>query len=225
MSVAIQTITSRSRSHNDELGSENGFAIFNFYKNRENMPRPNFVNEKLNIAAMIRVDHAGEYGAKRIYEGQIKFANKIQDARLYAIMLDQEQKHLDYFNYELIARRVRPTILMPFWHLGGYILGMLSSIAGPKFAMLVTQGVEEVIEEHYRQQLIELKNQDNYSIDENNLISHIEQFMFDEVEHKEIAVTFQQKFPANSEHIEYNQIISNMIKKICMLAIYLSKKI
>ncbi|WPY00429.1 Coq7-like demethoxyubiquinone hydroxylase family protein [Candidatus Trichorickettsia mobilis] len=187
------------------------------------MPQPSFIESKSKIAEMIRVDHAGEYGAKRIYEGQIKFANKVQDKRLYAMMLVQEQKHLDYFTKELVKRRVKPTILLPFWHVGGYLLGALSSIAGTKFAMLVTQAVEEVIELHYQQQLWDLDG----NAEERDLITNIEKFKLEEVEHKEIASSFQQKYETNLQqvHGDDNGVIDAIIKRICIMAINLSKKI
>ncbi|WP_316355184.1 demethoxyubiquinone hydroxylase family protein [Candidatus Trichorickettsia mobilis] len=187
------------------------------------MPRPSFIEGKSKIAEMIRVNHAGEYGAKRIYEGQIKFAKKIQDKRLYAMMLAQEQKHLDYFTNELIKRRVKPTILLPFWHVGGYLLGALSSMAGVKFAMLVTQAVEEVIELHYQQQLLDL----NDNMQERDLMTNIEQFKLEEVEHKEIASSFQQEYATNLQQAGGGDkgVISAMIRKICIIAINLSKKI
>lgn len=179
------------------------------------MAKPEFYNINNKVAEIIRVNHAGEYGAKRIYEGQLQYIKDGADAALINSMLRQEKEHLDYFSSQLIKRQVRPTALMPFWHFGGYLLGSLSSFLGVKVAMLVTKSVEEVIEQHYQDQLDYL----NAIEGEKELLVNIEKFQDDEVEHKNIAIKHdgQKAFLA--------AIISMIVKNICRISISLSKNI
>ena len=179
------------------------------------MPKPQFCNINNKVAEIIRVNHAGEYGAKRIYEGQLKYLRDVADAALINSMLEQEKKHLDYFSTQLIKREIRPTALMTFWHLGGYALGAASSLFGLKVAMLITQAVEEVIEGHYQEQLDYL----NSIEEENELCNNIKKFLDDEVEHKNIAID------RDSEKAFLAPVISCIVKNICRLSINLSKKI
>ena len=114
------------------------------------MPRPYFHDKSAHIDEMLRIDHAGEYGAIRIYKGQLKAI--IESRELISEMLEQEQEHLEYFEEEIRNRNTRPTLLMPFWHVFGYALGYLSAKAGTKYAMLCTEAVEGVIDKHYSSQ-------------------------------------------------------------------------
>jgi ubiquinone biosynthesis monooxygenase Coq7 len=179
------------------------------------MPKPEFYNINNKVAEIVRVNHAGEYGAKRIYEGQLKYIRDLADAPLINSMLVQEKEHLDYFSTQLMKRKVRPTALMPFWHLGGYFLGSSSSFLGSKVAMLVTQAVEEVIEEHYQEQLDYL----NEIEEEKELFLNIKKFQDDEVEHKNIAIKHE------SEKAFLAPILSTIVKNICRVSISLSKSI
>src|SRR5690242_6449831 len=110
-----------------------------------------------DVDAMIRVDHAGEYGAVRIYEGQLAvFQARPGSARAAAAikrMSDQEQRHLTRFDALINERRVRPTALEPVWRLAGFTLGAVTALLGEKSAMACTAAVEEVIDEHYASQL------------------------------------------------------------------------
>ena len=178
------------------------------------MPRPNFQNKNNKLAEIIRVNHAGEYGAKVIYEGQLKFIKNSQEISLIHSMLEQEKIHLDYFSNQLIERKIRPSALLPLWHIGGYVLGSLSSLLGIKAAMLVTQSVEEVIEEHYQEQLDYLSIIDT----EEALYSNIQKFQHDEIEHKHIAIEH------DSEKTMFAPILANIVKNICKVSINLSKK-
>ena len=110
------------------------------------------------LARALRVDHAGEYGAQRIYEGQLAALEKsgAADAETLATvreMLEQEREHLEAFNQLLHQERVRPTALQPAWHIGGWLLGATTGLLGAKAAMACTIAVEEVIEGHYADQV------------------------------------------------------------------------
>src|SRR6056300_53503 len=99
------------------------------------------------VSDMIRVNQAGEFGAQKIYEGQLAVLN---NDKTILDMLKQEKKHLDTFNKILIKRGIRPTALSPLWSLGGYLLGVTTALIDRKSAMACTVAVEEVIEKHYR---------------------------------------------------------------------------
>lgn len=174
-----------------------------------------FQNHQSELDEIVRVNHAGEYGAQRIYEGQLKFAKNRKQRELIYEMLKQEKKHYDYFNDQVKVRRVRPTALMPVWNICGYALGALSSIAGAKTAMLVTQGVEEVIEEHYQRQINYLQEHEL----EKDLLANIKKFRQEEIEHKHIAIENE------SENANFHSIIHKFVKTLCKTAIGMSKKI
>ena len=141
--------------------------------------------DKNKIEEFIRVDHAGERGAIKIYEGQLLALNTlVKDDKLKKIiekMKDHEKEHLDFFNNEIKKRNIRPTKLMPLWDLLGIGLGFSSTIIGKKAAMLCTASVEEVIDEHYKKQIDQLHS------DEENLKEKIKKFRDDEIHHKNIA--------------------------------------
>ncbi|MCC8417970.1 MAG: demethoxyubiquinone hydroxylase family protein [Rickettsia endosymbiont of Bryobia graminum] len=178
------------------------------------MAKPNFSSNNI-IQEIIRVDHAGEYGARRIYEGQLNYTRNHQDRITIHHMLEQEKEHLAYFNNLLLARNVRPTILMPFWYIIGYILGSGSVLLGTKTAMLLTQGIEETIEQHYQKQIDYLSS---HNIEE-DLLAHIKQFQQEEIEHRDIALE------QGSSKVAFAPLIKNSIKLMCKLAISLSKKL
>jgi ubiquinone biosynthesis monooxygenase Coq7 len=181
------------------------------------MPRPTFIDKRKMIKQIIRVDHAGEYGAKVIYQGQLSY-NLIKDQTArdkLTHMLAEEQEHLDYFSNQINQREIAPTFFLPLWHLGGYMLGLCSAVFGFKATMLATESIEEVIEEHYREQLDLLK--DNPS--EADLYSQIKKFQTAEIEHKNEAIS------NGSKKVMLYGLWSNLIKTICKNAIYLSKKL
>lgn len=134
------------------------------------------------VKSMIRVDQAGEYGAKRIYDGQLAVLGGTPAGDIIADMADQEQKHLDHFDNLIAKRRVRPTVLAPVWHAAGYALGVGSALLGEKAAMACTEAVESVIDEHYGQQAERLGD------DEAPLRDAIEQFRAEEQEHHDTAL-------------------------------------
>ncbi len=134
---------------------------------------------------MIRVDHAGEYGAARIYDGQLTVMGK--NHPLYQKireMKDQEQEHLDTFDELVIEKHVRPTLLNPLWHGAGFAMGAITALMGEKAAMACTAAVEEVIEDHYEDQIRKLKHWDV----EKDFTQTITKFQADEVHHKDTAL-------------------------------------
>ena len=141
--------------------------------------------DKNKIEEFIRVDHAGERGAIKIYEGQLLALNTlVKDDKLkkkIEEMKNNEKKHLDFFNKEIKKRNIKPTKLLPLWDLLGVGLGFGSAIMGKKATMLCTASVEEVIDEHYQNQL------DQLHADEKILKEKIKKFRDDEIHHKNIA--------------------------------------
>ena len=133
-------------------------------------------------ARMIRVDQAGEYGAVRIYAGQLAVLKGRPEASAIAEMAAKEREHLDRFEAMMNTRRVRPTVLSPVWHVAGFALGAATALAGPKTAMACTEAVEEVIEHHYAAQKAALEGGDA------ELEALIDAARADEIEHRERAV-------------------------------------
>ena len=164
------------------------------------------------VARMIRVDQAGEYGAARIYAGQLAILGNTESGPLLREMAAQEQKHLDRFNQMMAERQVRPTALQPFWHVAGFALGAATALLGPQAAMACTEAVEEVIDEHYANQARQLGD------DETELRETIIEFRDDEIAHKEAAVEHgAQQAPAYP-------LLSRGIKDMSRLAIWLSER-
>jgi 3-demethoxyubiquinol 3-hydroxylase len=141
-------------------------------------------NKKI-LEEIIRVDHAGERGAIKIYEGQLLALKTIkQDEKLKRIienMRDHEKEHLEYFEKEIQKRKIKPTYLLPLWDVMGVALGFGTALLGKKAAMLCTASVEEVIESHYQNQIGKLGS------DESVLKAKIKKFKDDESNHKNIA--------------------------------------
>ncbi len=177
------------------------------------MQKPVFKKEKL-IEEIIRVDHAGEYGAKRIYAGQLEKISSKDDKAKIQLMYEQELVHLKYFENIVHSRKIRPTILMPFWHVFGYALGALTARLGTKSAMLCTEAVEDVIDSHYEEQKLQLEEMGT----EGELFQSIKKFQQEEVEHKEIASSY------TSNLMLGDRLLLNSTKIICRLAIFISKR-
>lgn len=164
--------------------------------------------------SMIRVDQAGEYGAVRIYSGQLAVLGTRHPAsREIRHMLAQEQVHLDRFNAVVAERGVRPTLLQPFWHVAGFALGAATALISPKAAMACTVAVETEIDAHYGEQLDELGG------DDPELGAAITQFRAEELEHKETALA------AGAEEALAYPVLSAAIRLGCRAAIALSKRI
>jgi ubiquinone biosynthesis monooxygenase Coq7 len=134
------------------------------------------------IARMIRVDQAGEYGAARIYAGQLAVLGRTRAAPALRRMAEQEQRHLDEFNRIMVERRVRPTLMQPLWHVAGFALGAATAMLGEKAAMACTVAIEETIDAHYRRQAERLGDA------EPKLKDTIEEFREDELEHRATAL-------------------------------------
>lgn len=162
---------------------------------------------------MIRVNHAGEYGATRIYAGQLAVLKHTKSGPMLQEMADQEAEHLEKFNQLIVERQVRPTFLQPLWHVGGYALGAVTALLGEKAAHACTIAVEEVIEEHYQEQLDQLQGSDD------PLKEVIERFRQDEIAHKEYARQ------AGGEEAPGYPLLSSVIKTVSKTAIWLSTRV
>ncbi|MEL7027802.1 MAG: demethoxyubiquinone hydroxylase family protein [Pseudomonadota bacterium] len=166
---------------------------------------------------MIRVDHAGEYGAVQIYRGQRAVFEAIggdrEIVRELREMEDGEQRHLETFDDLIHERRVRPTAFAPLWNAAGFALGAATALIGEKAAMACTTAVEEVIEEHYGDQSEEL------AAIEPELKETVDEFRADEIEHKETAIA------AGAKEAFAYPLLSAGIKSACRLAIRLSEKV
>ena len=169
------------------------------------------------LEEIIRVDHAGERGAIKIYEGQLLALKTVkQDENLRNIieeMKKHEQEHLEYFEQEIQKRKIKPTYLLPLWDLMGIGLGFGTALLGKKAAMLCTASVEEVIEDHYENQLKKLGN------DEMNLKAKIEKFKKDEINHKNIA------YNSGASNKGFYSIMDKVIRTGSKIAITISEKI
>jgi 3-demethoxyubiquinol 3-hydroxylase len=162
---------------------------------------------------MIRVDHAGEYGAKRIYQGQLAVLGSGDKAELLRHMQAQEQHHLDTFSDLIVRRRVRPTALLPLWHLAGFALGAATAALGERAAMACTVAVEEAIDEHYAKQAASVGD------DEADLRGTIETFRAEELEHRDIGLAHE------AEQAPGYGLMARVIKAGCKLAIQVSERI
>ncbi|MGH6948477.1 MAG: demethoxyubiquinone hydroxylase family protein [Kiloniellales bacterium] len=162
---------------------------------------------------MLRVDHAGEYGARRIYEGQLAVLGRSQAGPLLKHMYDQEKRHLEAFERLLVERRARPTLLQPLWHMAGFALGAGTALVGEKAAMACTVAVEEVIDQHYRRQLGDLGER------EPALAAQIEEFRAEEVEHRDLGLE------QGAEQAPGYPLLSAAIKAGSRLAIWLSERV
>jgi ubiquinone biosynthesis monooxygenase Coq7 len=162
---------------------------------------------------IIRVDQAGEYGAKRIYEGQLAVLGKSAVAPVLKDMLAQEEKHLAKFNAIMTARGVRPTALQPIWHVAGFALGAATALMGKEAAMACTTAVEEVIGEHYAEQTAQLGD------DERALRETITDFRSDELHHRDVSLQH------GAETATAYVPLTTAIKAGTRLAIWLSKRI
>jgi 3-demethoxyubiquinol 3-hydroxylase len=162
---------------------------------------------------IIRVDHAGEYGAKRIYEGQLAVLGNKPEGHVIRHMLEQELVHLQAFEKLMVERRARPSVLFPIWHVAGFALGAATALMGPKAAMACTVAVEEVIDEHYRQQTVELGTA------EPAIREKIETFRAEEVQHRDTGLAH------GAEQTPGYPVLTSAIKAGSRLAIWLAERI
>lgn len=167
-----------------------------------------------DIAAMLRVDQAGEYGATRIYAGQLAvMGDRSPAARTIAGMAAQEEAHRRQFDALIVERGVRPTLLQPLWNMAGYALGAVTAAIGPEAAMACTAAIETEIDRHYQEQLDALGDSDP------ELAGMIKSFQADEVEHRDAALE------AGAENAPAYPLMFHAIRFGCRAAIALSKRI
>lgn len=178
-------------------------------------PGRHFVQDRL--AEMIRVDHAGEYGATRIYEGQRAVFSRLPGARKIAAQLAEQEAdeavHKAAFDELMVARKVRPTLLGPLWGAAGYGLGVVTALMGEKAAHACTAAVEEVIEDHYREQLEELGDS------EPEIAAMIARFRDEEIAHKDQAIA------EGAKEAFGHPVLEAVIKAGCRAAIAVCQKI
>jgi len=165
------------------------------------------------VERILRVDHAGEYGAVRIYEGQLAVLGDRPEAAVIRRMADQERKHLETFDRLLPERHVRPTLLSPIWHAAGFALGAATALLGERAAMACTVAVEEVIDEHYAAQITQLGEA------EPALKQTIEEFRRDEIAHRDEGLAH------GAEEAPGYELLSAAIKAGSRLAIWLSTRV
>ncbi len=180
---------------------------------KTNRPLPGEPSGAELAERIIRVDHAGEYGAKRIYAGQLAVLGNAPSGDAIRAMAASEAEHLAWFDRELTARGVRPTILHPFWHVAGYALGAATALMGPKAAMACTVAVEEAIDEHYAAQEAALGES------EPELKAKIVQFHAEELEHRDTALSF------DAEKAPGFRAMKTAIKTGCRAAIWLAERV
>ena len=163
---------------------------------------------------MIRVDQAGEYGATRIYAGQLAVLRaNCPEAKLIARMARQEERHLARFNALMASRRVRPTALQPLWNVAGFALGAATALMSEEAALACTDAIETEIDKHYGSQL------DALGADDPELSSDIAEFRAEELEHRDTARS------AGATNAPAYPLLTGAIRAGCRMAIGLSKRI
>lgn len=166
------------------------------------------------MQAMVRVDQAGEYGATRIYAGQLAvMGDRTPAARMINGMANQEERHRAFFDRMIAQRGVRPTLLQPFWNVAGFALGAATAAMSPEAAMACTAAVETEIDLHYQRQLEELGDSDP------ELRHAVAEFRDEELEHRDAALG------AGAENALGYPILSGLIRLGCRAAIAVSKRI
>lgn len=174
---------------------------------------PGDPTERETLHRMIRVDHAGEYGAARIYAGQLAVLGKSRKAEVLRHMRDQERAHLDTFDAMVADRRVRPTALLPLWHLAGFALGAATAALGERAAMACTEAIEETIDAHYTDQIDRLPDA------EAPLRETLAKFRAEEREHRDIARDH------GAAEAPGHRLLTAAIRTGCRLAIRLSERL
>lgn len=181
------------------------------------VPMPGENAQERRVAEMVRVDHAGEFGAVQIYKGQravfSRIDGKAHAARIIAEMEAGEAEHLKTFDRMIAERGVRPTLMAPVWRVAGFGLGAATALMGERAAHACTEAVEEVIEEHYARQSAALDGVDD------ELKTIVDKFRLDEIEHKETAID------QGARNAPGYRALSAIIKFGCRTAIRISEKI
>ncbi|MGW8201090.1 demethoxyubiquinone hydroxylase family protein [Sphingomonas bisphenolicum] len=180
----------------------------------KDFPRPGKRLSDADRAAMVRVDQAGEFGAVRIYAGQLAvMGDRHPYGRLIAGMAAQEERHRAAFDAMIARRGVRPTALAPIWSAAGFALGAVTAAMGPKAAMACTAAIETEIDRHYAEQLAQLGDSDP------ELSTAIADFQAEEVEHRDAAIAH------GAEQAPAYPLLSGAIRLGCRAAIALSKRL
>ena len=192
----------------DDKGQDSGKPVRRRYLPGDSLP-------KEQLDRILRVDHAGEYGARRIYEGQLAVLRRSPVAPVIRRMWEQEAKHLAYFDEALPKRQVRPTLLHPVWHVAGFAHGAATAMMGERAAMACTVAVEEAIDEHYAAQSASLESDPG----EQELKETIDSFRADELEHRDIGLTH------DAEQAPAYPLLSAAIKAGSRAAIWLSERV
>lgn len=174
---------------------------------------PGDPSRKEIVERMIRVDHAGEYGAARIYAGQLAVLGRGSAAPVLRHMQEQEKAHLEAFSDLVVRRRARPTVLLPVWHVAGFALGAATALLGERAAMACTVAVEEAIDAHYASQVKHLAH------DEPELRETIERFRQEELEHRDTGIAH------GARQMPGFGLLSAAIKTGCRAAIALSERV
>ena len=165
-------------------------------------------------ASMLRVNQAGEYGATRIYAGQLAVLRRnCPEAKLISRMAAQEERHLRRFNHLMAERRVRPTALQPLWNVAGFALGAATALVSEEAALACTDAVETEIDKHYSSQLSQLGDEDL------ELAADIEEFRAEELEHRDTARE------AGALNAPAYPLLTAAIRAGCRVAIELSKRV
>ncbi|MBU6449253.1 MAG: demethoxyubiquinone hydroxylase family protein [Rhodospirillales bacterium] len=165
------------------------------------------------VKRFIRVDHAGEYGAERIYAGQLAVLGRGPKGGLLRHMLEQETVHKHTFEKLMAERRARPTAMLPLWHVAGFALGALTAAMGEKAAMACTVAVEETIDEHYAAQ------RDRLGENETDLKDTIERFRLEELEHRDTGLEH------GAEQAPAYKLLTGLIRFGCKAAIRISETV
>jgi ubiquinone biosynthesis monooxygenase Coq7 len=173
-----------------------------------------FGERRPDTASMLRVDQAGEYGATRIYAGQLAVLRaNAAETKLIARMASQEQRHLKRFDQLMAQRRIRPTALQPFWNVAGFALGAATALMSEKAALACTDAVETEIDKHYAEQLAQLGDSDP------ELAADIAEFQAEELEHRDTARA------AGATRVTGYPLLTAAIRAGCRVAIELSKQL
>nr|DBA20267.1 TPA: hypothetical protein GDO54_015979 [Pyxicephalus adspersus] len=173
--------------------------------------------DKALLDRVIRVDHAGEYGANRIYAGQMAVLGRSSVGPIIQHMWNQEKVHLKTFTELMVANRVRPTILLPFWNVAGFVLGAGTALLGKNGAMACTVAVEETISNHYNNQIRTLMERDPEKHKE--LLQTIKKFRDEEMEHHDTGLEH------DAELAPAYLVLKTFIQAGCRAAVYLSERV
>ncbi len=167
------------------------------------------------IDEILRVNHAGEFGAQVIYKSQIKFSKNDNLKKELKKISDEEMVHFKYFDEEIIKNRTRPTVMQPIWKVGGYVLGAVSSILGEKYVHACTEAVESTIVDHYNEQIEFLKTEKI----KNDLRLKIQKFREEENGHKENST---KRIDSTDKRL---MVFKGLTKIVTRAAIKISKRI